>query len=163
MAASPYLDEPYSRGTKVQRSHRSLLSNLSSDREENTLDWSFTDNRLLSWTKVDSSCLRSSWCCVCNAAITINSPLKITKVLTTRTTTIVPLAAFVETKDYQWPQGPHLSSMGPYLSEATTEATKSALDSLGWPEVSNCYRLCRCVDWCRTREPVSVWGHHNPS
>ena len=40
-------------------------------------------------------------------------------------------AIFVETKDNQRHRGPHSLSMGPYLSQATTEATKSALDSLG--------------------------------
>jgi len=45
---------------------------------------------------------------------------------TTRTALYSP---FVETKDNQRHPGPLLQSMGPYMSQATTEATKSALDS----------------------------------
>jgi len=47
--------------------------------------------------------------------------------------------------------------MGHYLSPATTEATKIALDSLWHQKLSCCYHLCRYVAWCRTKEPVSVW------
>ena len=51
----------------------------------------------------------------------------LTEALTTKATT-APLAPFSKTKDYESPLGPHLSSMGSYSSEAT----KSALDSLGF-------------------------------
>ena len=51
--------------------------------------------------------------------------------LTTRTPT-APLVPFVKSKDNQRHPGPHLPSMGPYLSQATTEATKGTLDRHRW-------------------------------
>jgi hypothetical protein len=68
----------------------------------------------------------------------------LTEALTTRTTT-APLAPFFEVQGLTRVPGVSFAvSMGPYSSEATTQATKSALDSLGWPELSCCYSLSVC-------------------